>query len=797
MLKGLRRKIIGDLRVNRGQFLAVWFVVMLGTAFYGAMYPSGTNMINSFYKTYDELNYLDFQVQFDPTSQEAVKLAWQTEGVEAVEGRLVEDAGLRLSPNDRYLINLRLISVPDNAEPTVNKSDLVEGNPIRQPHEVLLLKSFADFHEFEVGDTLNVVIDGVEHQFRIAGLVFNAEYLVAGRSSSSPFPTPSTFGVAWLWYTPLADITQQTGLINEVLIHLEGESRNPDEAREARVRQQLTDLYSGFNNVTVYSRTQTASGGISEALLNGNRPIMIFFSGLFLVGSTVITSILLGRVVQSERQRIGTLRAMGVTRRELIQHYLMYGLLIGVSGGLVGTIVGYLNSFWVMAVFIKYIAGGTLPAFTNTPQVPFLLLGFAVAVIGSTLAGVYPAWVESATSPGVALRPVAPKKPNKLSQMRLLFLPMALRQALRNLFRVPGRSISTALGVILGAMMIFSAFSMWDTTERGFADYFDSMAYDLRIDMRSDLPSLQSAESLESQVSQLDGVESVQAGLVGAITVENEAGDGFDTFAIALDERDPYIKPATLEGEAAFSSGDGVWIGHNLARELSLSVGDTITIVALGQTNTTTIKGIVSQVVGAPVYMPRTLVESWMPGGVFLTNTAFVRVKAGKADQVRNEAVGLPKMVAVEVIDEYKGDLNTYLEFFRVGTIVFGLFGYMLTFALLFNTVNASIRERQGELAVLRALGTNAREITIIVLLELLVMVVIGAVIGIPSGQQMGFYLVGFYDTDVYGNVNTATWLSLLLGLGSLLGIVFLAALPGLRAVQKVDLGAVSKSQSF
>ena len=53
MLKSLRRKIWGDLRVNRGQFFAVWLVVTLGTAFYGAMYPAGVNMLNSLYATYD------------------------------------------------------------------------------------------------------------------------------------------------------------------------------------------------------------------------------------------------------------------------------------------------------------------------------------------------------------------------------------------------------------------------------------------------------------------------------------------------------------------------------------------------------------------------------------------------------------------------------------------------------------------------------------------------------------------------------------------------------------------------
>ena len=43
-------------------------------------------------------------------------------------------------------------------------------------------------------------------------------------------------------------------------------------------------------------------------------------------------------------------------------HYLTFGLLIGVTGGLVGSVVGYLNSFVTMMPFIATIAGGYLPA---------------------------------------------------------------------------------------------------------------------------------------------------------------------------------------------------------------------------------------------------------------------------------------------------------------------------------------------------------------------------------------------------------------------------------------------------
>jgi putative ABC transport system permease protein len=164
---------------------------------------------------------------------------------------------------------------------------------------------------------------------------------------------------------------------------------------------------------------------------------------------------------------------------------------------------------------------------------------------------------------------------------------------------------------------------------------------------------------------------------------------------------------------------------------------------------------------------------------------------------VRDAVVALPNVIAAESFNAFESDMNHYLEYFRVGTIIFGGFGYILTLALLFNTVNASLRERRDELSVLRALGSTPLEIAATVTLELLVMVLIGALIGIPLGREMGFYLFTSYQTESYGTETLLTLPYHLIGLASMLIVIFVAEIPGLRAVQRVDLGTVSKSQSF
>jgi putative ABC transport system permease protein len=530
---------------------------------------------------------------------------------------------------------------------------------------------------------------------------------------------------------------------------------------------------------------------VVQANINGNFQIMAMFSGLFLVVALVVTFILLGQFVGSERQRIGTLRALGVSRPELVAHYLTFGLLIGVSGGLVGSVLGYFASYIVVYPFVDAVAGGYLPGFANAPQFPFILLGFGIVVVGTTLAGAYPAWAESGAPPGIALRPPTPRTPSAVSRLSLACLPLSLRQTLRNLLRSPGRSLATALGVMMGTVMVFAAVGLVDSMDFSFSDYFGSNRYDLRLLVSQ--PT--SARSLERRAGNAQGVASAQAALLGLVTAQS-ATKTFDTLAFVLDESDPYIALTTLEGAPAFSRTDGVWIGHNLARVLAARVGDTLSLTVADETKQAQVLGIVSQTFGSPVFVPRSLFNEWV-GGNPVSNVALVRAAPGRLDEAREALAKIPGAIAVEDYPAYVRDVNNYLSFWRINSWAFAIFGALLTLAVILNTVNARLQEQQADLAILRSLGITRREIITSVLTEILILAALGVAVGIPLGREVGFQMAHSVDMDFYGLVARYYPHSFPLAIVAVLLIALLATIPGLRSAFKVDLGQVSKGQSL
>ena len=108
---------------------------------------------------------------------------------------------------------------------------------------------------------------------------------------------------------------------------------------------------------------------------------------------------------------------------------------------------------------------------------------------------------------------------------------------------------------------------------------------------------------------------------------------------------------------------------------------------ALGQEIEVEVLGVTSYVVSAPVFVPQSLFLASAPGGIFPANRVLVRAEPGRVDDARDALVALPGVVAAEDNADFEADMNEYLDFFRLFTVIFGCFGYVLTLALLFRTL--------------------------------------------------------------------------------------------------------------
>ena len=164
-------------------------------------------------------------------------------------------------------------------------------------------------------------------------------------------------------------------------------------------------------------RTITATGFVASAsTLSGTLTTLFTIVGLvaLLVGAFGVINTMMMSISERTRE-IGTLRAIGATKAQVMRIFMSEAFLIGVIGGLVGVFVGVvvavaLPSFTGAASSSGFggrgvggLFGGAIST-ALTPENILLSLGLGIAV--GVVAGLYPAWRASRMDPVEALRHV-------------------------------------------------------------------------------------------------------------------------------------------------------------------------------------------------------------------------------------------------------------------------------------------------------------------------------------------------------------------------------------------------------
>jgi putative ABC transport system permease protein len=112
-----------------------------------------------------------------------------------------------------------------------------------------------------------------------------------------------------------------------------------------------------------------------------------------LVGAIGIANMMLVSVTERTRE-IGIMKAVGATRRDIVQLFLVESVILGVVGSLLGTVVGLAGGY-AAASYLEFPVSLATEWFGVAVAV-----GFGVGV----LAGIYPAWNAARTDPIDALR---------------------------------------------------------------------------------------------------------------------------------------------------------------------------------------------------------------------------------------------------------------------------------------------------------------------------------------------------------------------------------------------------------
>ncbi len=332
-----------------------------------------------------------------------------------------------------------------------------------------------------------------------------------------------------------------------------------------------------------------------------------------------------------------------------------------------------------------------------------------------------------------------------------------IRTALKTVFAHKLRLTLTAMSVVLGVGFIAGTFIFTDTIDRTFNDLFEDVfaGQDVIVQAESEFDvGFSGPPPIEDQVLDIvravPGVEAAEGSVGGFAVIYDKDGaaivpTGPPTIGGSLSEDLRLAGNAAIrDGEAADAPGE-VSIDAATADNNDLVVGDVVQVQTSMGVDEYEIVGIFrfgdsDNLAGATFagFDLATAQELFGLEGKFST-ISVVAEDGISADILRNSiAAALPDGIeAITAADEAAAQseaLSESLGFLQTALLVFALVAVFVATFIIQNTFRIIVRQRQRELALMRAVGATGSQVVWMVVIEALVVGLVASILGILFG---------------------------------------------------------------
>jgi putative ABC transport system permease protein len=739
----LDRKILRELWQQRGQILALGLVLVCGIAsFLMAMSAySSVKLTQSIY-----YNNYHFAQIFAPLKRAPTSLTAQIEAIEGVarvETRIVKEVTLDV-PQLNEPATGRLISLPEGRSQLLNRLHLRQGrylDPTRG-NEILISEAFAEANQLTLDREIGAVINGKWQKLRIVGIVLSPEYVYEVRGGSDVYPDNKRFGVIWMGREALAKAFDLDGAFNDVTISL------IPNTRELEVISRLDRLLANYGGLGAYSRKDQVSHRIFTQKIDDLKNLATFLPSIFLGIAAFLINVILSRLVATQREQIGVLKAFGYSNLALGFHYLKFILAIVGGGVIIGSVFGY----WLgQQMTLTYTQFFRLPLIRYQLESSLVTTAVLFSLITAMIGGLKPVGRAVALAPATAMRPEPPAQFRSTILEKLgweRFFSPTSRIIIRNLERKFSQALFSIIGIALAIAILVAGNYIRDAMSHIAKVQFSniqrenvSIIFNEAISGRAiyevnDLPGVLRSEPFRTISVRLRSQQnSYRLNLTG-IRANGELRRLVDRNLNSLQ-----------------LPSNGLVLSVKLAEILQVDLGKTVTVEVLEGKRfirEIPVVGLVDELLGLSAYMNLSALHRMLEEDLTISG-AYLSVDDRATNLLYSHLKTLPTIGGVSnrqtSLKSFKEFIAQNLEFF---TKVLVIFACIITFSIIYNSARISLAERIRELTSLRIIGFSHNEVALILLGEQLILVILAMPIGFLCGYIFSFLMSLAYNSEIF-----------------------------------------------
>lgn len=541
------------------------------------------------------------------------------------------------------------------------------------------------------------------------------------------------------------EIKQNENKLNSSIIEYNEQKENVDN-QFSEAQEKIDSLIGKW---IVLDRNSHYSYRDYEACADRMDGIAKVFPVFFFLVAALVCMTTMTRMVDEQRNEIGTLKALGYSKIQISCKYLIYAFFASILGSIIGCGIG-------MYLFptVIFNAWNTL---YNLEQIRFLFqpslicLSSGSVTLITLLATLYSIHHELVEVPSQLMRPKAIRAGKKilLEKIPIIWnhLPFLRKVTARNLFRYKKRFFMTIIGIAGCSALLVAGFGINDSI----SDIVHQQ-YDVIYHYDASISTNETSNELTKAIKNIDGVKNIYEEDNLSVTSRMDKKDISTTVHIISDKKNFTEFITLFNGKETLSFNDkSVFISQKMADKLRKKVGDTIT---LKDANNKKIKikitGIFTNYVGHHVYVSKSLYESWNSSANISHMYLMKSDKKTKAFErkIGNKIMKLEGVNSVTFYSSLKKNFKDMISSISYIVVVLVISAASLAFVVLYNLSNVNISERKREIATIKVLGFTKKEVDAYVNRETILLTILGSLLGLIIGIGLHHLIMNLAEMD-------------------------------------------------
>ncbi|MDO5330349.1 MAG: FtsX-like permease family protein [Bacillota bacterium] len=539
----------------------------------------------------------------------------------------------------------------------------------------------------------------------------------AGLADDSTYENPEIFPYSNQYLVKLSDTSK--------LSDLEQDIRDYFAAKE--------ETEGGSNNlVSVTDRSTNPWSIAADTDVAESMQLCYVFPLVFFLVAILVILTTMNQVIVKERSEIGTMKAIGLSSRQILWHYISLTEILVLLACLIGCILGPIIIPVIMG--FKYDLLYTLPArsffvfpwaYALVSVAAFMLIaGFVTFMIARSELKLYPA--ESMRPKIIKLKKknhTFIKKPNALS--------LSVNMAFRNIRVNLGKSMMVIVGVLGCTALCVCGFGIDDTLNHGIDVELENIyTSDIMV-------SYGYSGSFLDRLEAIEGVEDAEeySSTVTTISSLDEDGSILQSTSSTLHMYDSDVEHLKI---TLPESDSECVISHKISETLDLKLGDTIAFTYDGVTYEKTVGSIVDLFASTGVFCHFSTIA--LSESVY--SAAWVDVADGyEVSEVSTRLMDNEFVQSSTTNAETEERIAEAMSGISLITMAVKVFAILLAVVVLYNLSLMNFNDRVREIATMKVLGFSKSEIALSLVLETLFLTLIGGLLGLAVGYPF-MYLV-------------------------------------------------------